>query len=331
MTDLIHKLRGILTAREKKHFVVLLIAIAFMGLFEMAGIASIMPFMQLVSRPETIEQQAWLKRIYDTFGFASYQSFLIAAGVCVLGLMTIANAFTVFTLWLQHRFAWNSSHAIANRLLRKYVSQPYTFFLKHNSSVLSKQVLTEANDLAQGVLLSVATLVARTFVTLVIFGLLMVVDPVLALIVLGVFGAIYAVVTYLNRSYITRLGKERFTANEQRFRAANETLAGIKLLKISGRESHFLNRFSNASRRYPRVEPRREVANVVPVYFVQTLAFGAILVLILYMLSTRGNLQDVIPILALYALAGYRLMPSLQQLFTASNRIRFQLPVVNSI
>ncbi|MDZ4698690.1 MAG: ABC transporter ATP-binding protein [Rhodothermales bacterium] len=331
MLDLIRMLRAILTAREKKHFALLLVAIFFMGMFEMAGIASIMPFMQLVAQPEAIEQQPWLKAVYTRFAFTSYQSFLIAVGLLVLGLMSVANAFTVFTLWLQHRFAWGSSHAIANRLLRKYMSQPYGFFLQNNTSVLSKQVLTEANELAQGVLLGIATLVARSFVTLAIFGLLMLVDPVLALIILATFGAVYAVVYRGSRSYLGRLGRERFQANEMRFRAANEALAGIKSLKITGREAHFLGRFAEASRRYTRVEPRREAANAAPIYFVQTLAFGAILVLVLYLIATEGNVQDVIPLLALYALAGYRLMPSLQQIFTAVTRIRYQRPIVESI
>jgi ABC-type multidrug transport system fused ATPase/permease subunit len=331
MRDLLRQLRGILSRHEKQHFAWLLLAIFCMGIFEMAGVASIMPFMQLVSDPSAIENQAWLRRLYEGFAFRSPSSFLLAAGLVVLGLMTLANAFTVFTLWLQHRFAWNSSHAIASRLLRRYLHQPYAFFLRRNTAVLSKQVLSEVNELAQGVLLAVATLVARSFVTLVIFALLVVVDPLLALVLFAGFGSIYILVYRGSRSFLGRLGRERFRANEQRFQAANEALAGIKFLKMSGRENHFLERFVEASRRFTRVEPRRETATIAPVYFMQTLAFGAILVLILYLLATEGDLQNAIPFLALYALAAYRLMPSLQLVFTAVSRIRYQRPIVGSL
>lgn len=331
MLDLIHKLRAILTRRERRQFVWLLVVIAFMGLFEMAGIAAIMPFMQLVAQPDAIESSRWLQAAYDQFGFTSERSFLFAMGVFVLVLLTVANTFTVFTLWLQQRFTYSSSHSIANRLLQKYLRQSYTFFLQQNSAALSKQVLAEANDLATNVQLSITVLVAKSFVALVIFTLLVLVDPTLAITMFSVFGTVYALIYYNTRRYLSRLGKKRFNANEVRYRAANEAISGIKLLKISGREPHFLARFSKASHEYTRVEPKRQVAFMAPVYFVQTLAFGSILVLILYLLAAGRDLQEAIPLLALYALAGYRLLPSLSQIFKALSDIRYRRPALDSI
>lgn len=331
MLDLIHKLRAILTRRERRQFAWLLVVIAAMGLFEMAGIAAIMPFMQLVAQPDAIESSHWLQAAYDQFGFTSERSFLFAMGVFVLVLLTTANTFTVLTLWLQHRFTWNSAHSIASRLLKKYLRQPYEYFLQQNTSVLAKQVLGEANELATGVLLSMATLISRCFVALVIFMLLVLVDPWLATIMFSVFGFVYGLIYYFSRRYLSRLGKGRFQANELRYRSANEAMVGIKMLKLSGREDHFLRRFSSASSQFTRIEPRRQVVFTAPVYFVQTLAFGSILVLILYLLAAGRSLQEAIPLLALYALAGYRLLPSLSQIFKCFSDIRFRRPVLDAI
>ncbi len=331
MLDSIKKVYAILTAKEVRKFVVLLFVIVLMGFFELAGIASIMPFMQLVSQPDAIEHSRLLQWAYDSFGFANNRSFLIALGVFVLVLLTTANALTVFSIWLQHKFAWGSSHAIANRLLNKYLNQPYHFFLSQNSSQMAKQILGETNDLASGFLLSVAVLIAKSFVALVIFSLLLFVDPVLAVTIFVVFGCIYAILYSSMRRYLTKLGEARFSANEQRFKSATEAFSGIKMVKMSGKEAYFSKRFCEASELFCEVEPKREATFVTPVYLVQTMAFGAILVLIIYLLATERGLQDVIPLLSLYALAGYRLLPSLQQIYSALARIRYQRPIVDAI
>ncbi|MEM8485989.1 MAG: ABC transporter transmembrane domain-containing protein, partial [Bacteroidota bacterium] len=331
MFDTLNKLRVILTRREGRTFCVLLVVIVFMGLFELAGIASIMPFMKLVSQPDAIAESAWLMKAYTFFDFSSERQFLFALGLTVLSLLTLANMLTVVTLWLQHKFAWSSAHSIATRLLKKYLHQPYGFFLSQNTSQMAKQILSETNELANGFLLSLAVLIAKSFVAFVIFALLVLVDPYLAVMMFVIFGSIYAVMYTGLRKYLTRLGEIRFGANEQRFKSASEAFAGIKVVKMSGTEAFFANRFATASSLFCKVEPKREASFVIPVYFVQTLAFGAILVFILYLLSTGRGLQDVIPLLSLYALAGYRLLPALQQVYSSLAKIRYQKPIVDTI
>lgn len=325
------KLYAILTAREIRKFLVLLMVIVLMGFFELAGIASIMPFMQLVSQPGSIEDSRLLSTIYGFFELNDERQFLFALGMSVLVLLMIANALTVFTIWLQHKFAWDSAHAVANRLLKKYLGQSYEYFLTQNSSQLARQILSETNDLARGFLLSLAVLIARSFVAIVIFSLLLLVDVYLALVMFGVFGGIYGVIYMFTRKFLSGLGEERLAANELRFESANEAFWGVKMLKLSGRERYFRRRFAEASRRFCKIEPKWEATYIAPVYFIQTLAFGAILVLILYLLATERGLQDVIPLLSLYALAGYRLLPSLQQIYGAVAKVRYQRPILDSI
>ncbi|MFK7843942.1 MAG: ABC transporter ATP-binding protein, partial [Rhodothermales bacterium] len=105
MLNSIRKLRVILTAREVRKFMGLLVIIVIMGVFELAGIASIMPFMQLVSNPDAITQSQFLSELYTYFAFTDEQQFLFALGLVVLVLLTTANVFTVFTLLQQHKFA----------------------------------------------------------------------------------------------------------------------------------------------------------------------------------------------------------------------------------
>ena len=329
--DLLRKLRAIFTRDELVSFAWLMLALLVMGLFEVVGIASIMPFMQLISQPDAIAENEWLQWAYDTFGFQDERSFLFATGVGVLLLMAMSNAMAVLVNWMQHSLVWKNAHSLSVRLLKTYMNQPYEFFLTRNSSDMSKQILSEVKELARAMMLPMLQFIGKLFVALVIFGLLFVVDAKLSTIILVVFGVVYAGIFLTIRPMLSRLGAKRFAANRFRFKSTVEAFGNIKIIKTRGCEGYFLKRFSAASRRVSRVMPRFQIIRFAPTSFVQTVAFGGILVIVLYLLSTRDDFQNVVPLLSLYALAGYRLMPAFKELFSAMGTIRYHMPVIDEV
>ena len=132
-----------------------------MGLFEVIGIASIVPFMQLVAQPDVIQENNWLSWIYEWFGFQEERSFLFVVGAAVLGLLALSNTISAFTQWFQYTVVWSSAHALSERLLKNYMYQPYEFFLDKNSAELGKQILSEVASLANKVLTPIVQFVAE--------------------------------------------------------------------------------------------------------------------------------------------------------------------------
>jgi ATP-binding cassette, subfamily B, bacterial PglK len=328
---MLRKLHQIFIPQERRRFVLLLGAIVAMGFFEMVGVASILPFMQLVSDPDQIQQQPVLRWAYGTFGFESANAFLFAVGLTVLVLLTLSNLVRASTQWLQYRTIWSTAHGLATRLLDRYLHQPYEFFLRNNSSDLGKEVLMEMTELVKSVLVPLTDLTARLVVSIALLSLLIAVDPKLAFVVLGVLGVAYGTIYLSVRRYVHRLGRNRYEAGRQRFKAATEALQGIKAVKVSGRESFFLRKFEAASRQFTQIQPKYQTVARTPRYFVETLAFGGILIMVLYLLTTRGSLAEVVPLLSLYALAGYRLLPALQEIFVALSSLRYHTAVVDAI
>jgi ABC-type multidrug transport system fused ATPase/permease subunit len=302
-----------------------------MGFFETLGVASILPFMQLVSNPDAIQEHAVLRRAYGWVGADTPNQFLIMVGGGVLALLTVSNAVRGFTQWLQFRTVWASAHGLSVRLLERYVTQPYDFFLRSSSTDLGKEVLMEMGELVKSVLVPLTDLTARLFVSLSLLALLLAVDPRLALSVAGVLGTAYGLIYLVFRRALYRLGQDRYTAGRQRFKSATEALQGIKAVKIGGRERYFLDKFTVASERYTSIQPTFQAISRTPRYFVETLAFGGILVIVLYLLTTQHTLTNVVPLLSLYALAGYRLLPAMQEIFSSVSQVRYHAAVVETI
>lgn len=309
----------------------LLIAILIMGFLEVVGIASILPFMQLISEPDAIQKSSLLRWGYDYFAFDSQRSMLIATGVGVIALITITNLFSVFTVWLQYKYSWAVAHNLATRLLSAYLQKPYSYFLNKNTSELRAYLISEVGSLTSGVLIPIIEMVSRSVVSFVIFGLLLWVDPKVALTMAGVLGGAYLLIYLSQQGLLKSLGKHRIEKNLLRYKTLAELLTGIKTVKVSGTQDFFYRRYEEASQDFCNIQPKVSIIMAAPKYFLEIFAFGGILAVTLYLYTTGGNLQAALPRLSLYAVAGYRLLPALQRAFVSASRLKHNLPVLHKL
>lgn len=301
------------------------------ALLEVIGVASILPFMQLAAAPDAIQENEWLSWLYELSGFETNREMLIASGVVVLLLLMIANAFAIFTVWLQQRFAWNTVHNVSIRLLKNYLSQPYAFFLKYNTSDLRTKIMTEAGQLSLGILIPLSDLIARSLVAIVIFVLLLLVNPQIAMTAVLVLGGAYGLIYFGRRKLMAQLGQDRIDANMKRFRSLNEVMTGIKTVSIYGALGYFFQRYEKSSKLFSTIMPRVQLVMISPRYIIEVFAIGGILAATLFLLIQRESLVEALPILTLYALAGYRLLPALQQAFAAAIKLKHTMPILDSI
>ena len=302
-----------------------------MAILEVAGIASIMPFIAVVSNPEIIETNQWINLIYQIGGFTSTNSFLVFLGFVVLFIIVISNAFKATMIWLENKFVFGVTCNMSQRLFSHYLNQPYSFFLNQNTQILGKNFLMEVIQFVGNVLKPTTEIFSRLVVTLFILILLLCVDPLLTIIIITILGLAYYSIYRLVQQKLARLGKERFDANSQRFKIAGEAFGGIKDLKILGREPFFLDNFSIHAKQVAKTVTIQQTISQVPRFIMESLSFGGILIIILYFLMIKGGIGQALPIIALYAFAGYRMMPALQSIFSSATTLRFNLAVIDSI
>lgn len=329
--SVVKQLYDLLETRERWQLGGLAICMVFMAILETVGVASILPFMKVIADPDIINENRWLSSAYHTLNFGSLQSFLMFLGLMVLVAITVNNGFSAMTTWLMFRFAWSQNHRLSTRLLSRYLCRPYTYFLSRNTSNLGKNVLSEVQIVIQGVMLASLKFTSKVLVAILIICLIAFIDPTLALIVGLVLGGAYGIVYVALRSKQRRLGRERLLQNGRRFQMASEALSGIKELKVLGRERSFLRRFKDPSWKYCRASASNQVVGSLPRYALETIAFGGVLLILLYNLRTSSSIGQVLPILSLYVFAGYRLMPALNDIFSAAVQIRFNREALSEL
>lgn len=321
--SILYKLRALLTPRERRRGILVLFMMMLLALVETAGVASVMPFLAVLGSPDIIETNSLLRWLYVQGGFTSRDDFLFFLGVGAFLVVLLSAALRILSTYIVNRYTLMHEYSLSARLLQAYLRQPYTFFLSRNSAELSKTVLDEARQVVTHAIKPAMALFSYGLVACFIIALLVVVDPLVAAIVGVVTGLAYAAIYLLVRRLLLRIGADRVAANMARYQAASEAFGGIKDLKVLGREGAYLRRYKKPAARFARCDYLKATLALTPRYVIEVIAFGGILALSLFLMMRRDNLGSVLPLLGLYAFAGYKLLPAAQHIFASLSDIRF--------
>ncbi len=325
------KAMQLLSARERRQGALVLAMVMVMAVVEMAGVASVMPFLAVLGNPDLVETNPVLATLYSALGFTDTQTFLFALGIAAFCLVIGAAAVRTVTLYLIYRFTQMRRHSVGQKLLETYLRQPYAFFLQRHTGDLAKGILSEVDQLVEFVFRPAFEVIAYAVVVLAIVTLLVIVDPWLALVVATVIGGLYGLTFLVIKGLLSHIGRDRARANQERFTIASEALGGIKSIKLLGRERAYLDRFRGPSVRQARHQATSRILVDVPKYIVEAVGFGGVILLTLFLMATGGGLGEILPILGLYAFAGYRMMPAAQRIYGGIAKLRFGAAAVEGV
>ncbi|MDY0304336.1 MAG: ABC transporter ATP-binding protein [Sphaerochaeta sp.] len=328
---ILSKLRAILTRRQKQKSIILLLLFVVMALTQVIGVAAIFPFMNLVMDPGQLASNRALSFIYNLFGFSSSNSFILFIGIALFLFIILSNVVSALTVYARTRFVMGLNHELSSHLLAVYLAKPYPFFLNRNTSTLGKNLLSEVYQLTNGLLMPIFELVVNVLIALTLVAVLFVSDPISAAVVLVIVGGCYVVINLKTRKKIRRSGRERLDANQGRYKITGEALSGIKTTKVLGREHFFIDQFNKDSRRFTEVETTIRVIREIPRYALDALAFGTIALLVVILTIKGGSAANVIPMVSLFAFAGYRMLPAMQAVFASVTSIYFNQPILDTL
>ncbi len=328
MFNSISNLFSLLTRQEKRKLALLLLAIVMMATLQASSVASIMPFLAVVANGEIVHTNEFLNYFYALAGRPNINDFLFLLGLAVLVVLILSNGIAALTTWGLLRFSHLMGFRLSRRLLGNYINRPYVFFLDRNTTELTKNILSEADRVTRGLFVPILQLVAQIVATCLIITLLVVVDPVMALIVASILSFAYTAIFAVTRKKVRKIGKQAIEAGRLRYKITLEAFGVIKYAKLRKLETQIINHYSRPSRLFARCNATSRAISQLPKYALDVIAFGGVLIFVLYLVKQRDAVSDALPLLGLYAFAGYRLLPQLQQIFNGASNIRYNAPAL---
>ena len=332
--SILKKLSSLLSVKERKRAILIFCIAIILSIIELAGIASILPFMAILVEPEIIENNLILNKIYQfssNLGMENKKQFLLFSGLIVFLLLIISLIMKSLVTYLQVSFSSQARYNLERRIIKSYLSQSYSWFLDRNSADLGKNILSEVSMVVTNGIRPMIDLIVKSVVAVLMIVLLIAFDPKIAIIVSLTLGSTYIVVYFFIRDYLRFLGNQRLEIVKDRFTLVNEAFGAIKEIKFSTLEKSIIDKFSIKTKNLTKYEAIFSVLNQLPRFAIEAIVFGGMLLLVLFLMEKSNNFLNIIPILGLYALAGYRLIPLLQGIFTNVNTLRYVGPPLEAL
>lgn len=325
---------NILLPNERRLSGYLLIMLLIMSFLETIGVLSILPFIAILSNPDLINSNLIINKFYQflkTYGVDSYNKFLVLVGIITFIFFVFSTFFKAIVIYVQAKFIYLCEYNISKRLIEKYLNQPYSWFLSKNSSELGKNILSEVSVVIGKGISPLLDLIARSMITIAIVVMLFIVEPKLSLIICIVLGILYGIVYFLVRTNLKGIGIKNFESNAMRFKMISETFGAFKEIKFGNNEQFYIKSFSNYAKKFSSYQANLTFINQLPRLVLEVFVFGGLLLIAIYSLKQKSNFNDVIPIISFYAFAGYRLMPSLQQIYASLTQLSFAGPSIDKV
>ncbi|WP_244890868.1 ABC transporter ATP-binding protein [Modicisalibacter xianhensis] len=326
------ELYSLLSKEQRRKFFRLQLLAVIMAFAEIAGVISIGPFMALVGNMDQLEGQGMLADVYRASGVASPEIFLIWVGGGVLAVLLLSGMFSMYTIWQMSMYGARVGAELSSRLYNYYMHQNWLFHASGNSSTLTNRIAEECQRVMMHIIIPLmhmnAKLTLAIFMTLAIF----VYNPIVALAGAGVFLASYFLLFKTVRRRLVNNGKIISRSQTIRFKLMAEGFGGIKDALLLRRQDVFTKRFNDASDRYANALGANQALSLAPRYAMEIVAFGCVIFLVLYLLaSSGGNVVSLLPVLSIYALAGFKILPALQQVYNSLSQIRGHMSAYESI
>jgi ABC-type multidrug transport system fused ATPase/permease subunit len=322
MLDKYRKLAILLTPKELRTAILLLPVLVGLAAVETVGVFVFMPFLAVAANPELTVHSPFIAALFRFSGADNHQGFMLRLATGVLLLYMLISTYRALAHYALYRFINMRRSSIARRLLANYLHQPYQFFLGRHSAAMTKSVLTDVDYVTSNVLKPLGNMIAFGLVAIAILILLFSVNPVAALMMGGGIGGLYGLVYFFAHTLLGNVGRERQKANQGRFKTLTELVGGIKEIKLRGLEDAYLDRFISASRTYSNRQAVADSISNLPRILLELLALAVLFGVAIYLVMEDDNFANTVPLLGLYAVAGYRLIPAMHQIYLAASTLQ---------
>lgn len=317
------KLQAILSPRDRIYIYFLLVISLIVSLIELVGISAIAPFISVASDSSLIESKPYFAHFYHLFGFSSAYNFIVFFGIALLVFYCFRSIANLIYQHLLARFTFGRYHLIVGRLFVNYLGMNYQDFLTKNTSYLTKTITTEAHNFTI-LLAAILFMTSEVFVVLLIYGTLLFVNFKITLgltIMLGIFGFLMSKFVSLK---IKKQGKQKEFYQKSFFENLSSSFGNYKIIKLQSNNQTILEDFTKSSWGYSLANIKNQTFFHIPRLLLEAIGFCMMIAVVLYLFITDGaNMAAYLPLLSMYVLALYRLLPSINRILDSYNKILF--------
>jgi len=323
MLENIKRLFYLLSPSQRKHLFLLQLLVILMSLAEIISVFSIGPFMALIGNLDQLNGDGFVAQIYQFLGAPNENNFVIAIGSLVIVILIFSALLSTFTLWKLAMYGARIGADLGNRLFSYYMNESWLYHSQANSSDLINKISVETTRVTGSIILQLMYLNAKLMLALFLSLTIFIFNPYVAFSATIIFSLAYIFIYKLAKRQLELNGKKITEENRIRLQLMSEGFGGIKEILLLGRQQLFNKRFFEASHNFFNAWGNSQVLSSVPRYFMELIAFSSAVLLVMFLIIFyEGNLSTILPLISIYALAGFKLLPAFQQIYFSISTIQ---------
>ena len=328
---MIKKLNSLLTKKDKQYLVLLLLFSIFISLIETIGIGIIMPFISVASDFSKVETDKYLSVVYNLYHFSSPLDFVVIFGILLIVFYIFRACINFFYFYLLNDFSNGRYHVLAYKLFENYIGMEYKKFINKNSAYMTKTIITEAKNLVD-LISSFLFMISEIFVLLLIYSFLLYVNWKMTLLLSGFLTVNIILLKLFVSKKIKQAGIDREEFQSIFFETLTNSFGNFKIIKLKSKDEIILNKFSKSSQGYAKANIKSSTLAQFPRLFLEMIGFSLVAIIVIYLIiKYQMDISKALPVLMVFVLGLYRLLPSVNRIFSAYNDILFKQQALNII
>ncbi len=331
ISNLLYEITAVLSVKQKKIALCVLLLTVINSFLELIGVAAVLPFIQAFLTPDALDENFFASMLFRTLGIQNTNMKIYVIALFLLLLYLFKNIFMIVVTKIRYSFSTNVQKDISVQMLRYYMEQPYEFFYNINSAEILRDCTSA--PIAYNVVLECIFNLATEFLSIILICLFLIyTDWVTALGTMIIIALVMFCMIKGFKPYIKKAGEIYKKTDAEKYKAVNQAVHGIKEIKIKHRQNYFIENFDNITEEARKAYAEYNVINACPDRIIEgTCVCGLIGVICLRMLFDSDGMVAFVPKLAAFAMAAFKVLPSVGKIINRVNTIVYNRTLQHDI
>jgi len=329
LKPVLKKLLRLMTRRHKILMCLMLVLTIGFSIVETLGISAIMPFISVVSDPGLLSS-GWYKKAFDFLGAAGPESFIISLGIGIICFYVFRAVYSVFLAYYMGRFSFGMYKYFSKKVFKTVLSVPYKLYALKNSAELMHTISRETNEISR-ITLNLLQFCSEVFTVLMVYAVIILLNWKMTIII----STVLLLIVLILLAILTKRNKEEgvkwFASGRKINRVLKETLGNYKYVKLKGNEESILYDYNDAVEIYTQSQVVNSVLGIIPKSILESLGFSFLVAVVVFILWVYHDAAKVIPVISMYALALYRILPSIHRMLQNINNIAYSEKTLDGV
>jgi ABC-type multidrug transport system fused ATPase/permease subunit len=315
MTETIIRVWELLTVTQKKKVVMLLLLMLASAFLEVISIGAVLPFLGILTAPETFFKQEFYLRLINEFGLVKPEDQLLLITIIFVTAAVMSAATRLLLLWLQNRISYEIGTDWSTKIYERALYQPYEVHLSVNSSELIAAISGKVSQVIYQGLIPFLSLCSSALMLLAITTALIAIYPMIALVAFGGFGLMYLIIMLLTKRRVASNSLVISKNSDRVVKSLQDGLGGIRDILIDGTQKTYSEIYRAADRSLRLAQANNSVLSGSPRFLLEAFGISLIASMAYFMSGREAGFSQAIPTLGALALGAQRVLPAMQQIY----------------